>query len=64
MAPSAILDVILDILLGLDISTGENLSDVDELALERVTGKLDGFIESSKISIVVADTGVEVVEAD
>jgi hypothetical protein len=55
---------LIDILLRLDISTRENLGDINKLAVEGVTGKLDGFVEGSEIGYVVADTGVEVVKGD
>lgn len=64
VALSAILNVLLDVFLGLDVGTREDLGDIDELAVEGVIGELDGFVYSSKIGVVVTDTAVEVVVGD
>ena len=64
VSPGGVLHVSLDVFLGSHGRTGENLGDVDELTLEGITGELDGFVEGSKVGVVVADAGVEVVESN
>jgi hypothetical protein len=64
VAPSSVLCVLRDAFLGSDILTGEDLLDLDELALERVAGEVDGLVERGEVLLVVADTSVEVVVDD
>jgi len=64
VAPSGVLCVLSNAFLGGDVFAGEDLVDLDELALERVAGEVDGFVESSEVLLVVTDAGVEVVVGD
>lgn len=64
VTPSAVLDVVLDVLLGGDILAGEDLGDLEGLTVKGITGQLDGLVESLEVGFIVADAGVEVVEGD
>jgi hypothetical protein len=64
VTPSSVLCILRNAFLGGDVLTRENLVDLDELTLERVTSKMDGLIEGSEIFIVVTDTSIEVVVGD
>ena len=64
MAPGSVLCVLCDTFLGGDILTRKDLINLDELALERVTGETDSLAESSEILLVVAGTSVKVVVDD
>jgi hypothetical protein len=64
VAPGGVLDVLLDVLLGGDVSTGEDLLDGDELALEGLAGESNGVGHGLEVSVKVANTGVKVVVDD
>lgn len=64
MTPGSVLCILRDAFLGSDVLTREDLIDLDELALERVTGEVDGLIEGSKIFVVVTNTSIKVVVDD
>jgi hypothetical protein len=64
VTPRGILCILRNLLGGVDISTRQDLVDLDELALESVAGEVDGFGEGSQILLVVADASVEVVVGD
>lgn len=64
MAPGVVLDVVGELLVSGDVLAGQDLGDGDELALEGVTGELDGLGHGGDVLGVVADTGVEVVVGD
>lgn len=64
VAPGGILDISLDLLLGLQIRAGEDFINVNSLAAESVTGKLDRLVESLEVGFVIANAGVEVIEDD
>lgn len=61
MAPSSILGISSNILVGRDVRTGKDLLDRHNLTLKSVTGEVNGLLQGGKISIVVAATSVEVV---
>lgn len=64
MAPGVVLDVVCDLLLGVDVGAREHLLDGDNLALEAVAGNFDGLGYSGDVLLVVADAAVEVVVLD
>jgi len=64
VTPGSVLCVLRDAFLGGDILAGEDLVDLDELALEGVTSEVDGLVEGGEIFLVVADTSVKVIVDD
>ncbi|KAI6768571.1 hypothetical protein HG531_010760 [Fusarium graminearum] len=59
-----VLDVSLNILLGLDVVTGESLLGLDGLAGESLAGELNGLVHGLEILVRVTVASVEVVEGD
>jgi hypothetical protein len=64
VAPGGVLCILGNGFLSGDVLAREDLLDLDGLAGERVTGKVDGLLEGSKILLVVTRTSVEVVVGD
>jgi hypothetical protein len=64
VTPSSVLCILRDAFLGGNVFAREDLIDLDELALERVTGKVNSLVKGSEIFIVVTDTGIKVVVND
>jgi hypothetical protein len=64
VTPGGVLCILRDSFLGGDVLTREDLIDLDELALERVTGKVDSLVKGSKIFVVITNTGIKVVVDD
>jgi len=64
VTPSSVLGILSNLLGGVGVLAGQDFVNGDELALERVTGEVDGLGEGSEILLVIANTGVEVVVSD
>jgi superfamily II helicase len=64
VTPGGVLGILRDAFPGGDVLARENLIDLDELTLERVTSEVDGLVEGSEIFIVVTDTSIKVVVGD
>ena len=64
MAPGSIHDIFVNILRRGDILSREHFSHIHKLAIERVTSKTNSLRDRLQIRLVVAATGIEVVEDD
>jgi hypothetical protein len=64
VTPGSVLCILRNAFLGGDVLAREDLIDLDELTLERVTGEVNGLVKGSEIFVVVTDTSIEVVVGD
>jgi len=64
VTPRVILDIIGNLVLRVDLGTGEDLIDGNKLALEAIAGDLDSLRNSSNVLLVVSYTAIEVVVLD
>ena len=64
VTPGGVLCVLRDAFLGGNVLAREDLIDLDELALEGITGQVDGLVEGGEVLLVITDASVEVVVGD